>query len=216
MTACARPRLLALCDFNGTIVDRDMLVVLASQAGADPSPYEQGTRADIDRLAQLLTIGRDEAERRIERGVQFDASFGSFVRACAGAGVLLVVVSSGIRELIERYLARRGIYLPLYASEAEMRSDGWRMRFHDDSPSGIDRPASFGARNGEAAGRLSSAMIDLISKQCFSQMLFSPRPTARWNASCAKTGGNAGHSRRSPSFSSAGRQPLGERCESRT
>ena len=139
MTACARPRLLALCDFNGTIVDRDMLVVLASQAGADPSPYEQGTRADIDRLAQLLTIGRDEAERRIERGVQFDASFGSFVRACAGAGVLLVVVSSGIRELIERYLARRGIYLPLYASEAEMRSDGWRMRFHDDSPSGIDK-----------------------------------------------------------------------------
>jgi len=98
-------------------------------------------RADIVRRAHALRYGRDEAERRIEAGIRFDDSFPEFVRACIAAAVELVVLTSGVQELVERYLARREVTLPVVGNAAEFRGDGWRIRFRDESPAGIDKCA---------------------------------------------------------------------------
>lgn len=132
---------LALCDFNGTIVDTDMLRALAAFTDAAQSPFDRGTRADIEHYARQVSLNLAEAEERIEGSVQFDASFIPFERACTVAGVLLVVVTSGIRPLVEQYLRRRNIHLPVFANECEFGEDGWSMRFCDQSPSGIDKDA---------------------------------------------------------------------------
>jgi len=102
-------------------------------------PLERGYRADIARRARALTFDRDEAELRIERGIQFDESFPAFVRACELAAIPIVVLTSGVEELVSRYLARRGVNLPVIGNAVEYRADGWRIRFRDDSLAGIDK-----------------------------------------------------------------------------
>lgn len=135
--------MVVLCDFNGTIVDRDMLDYLASTTDHDaesaPLPLERGYRADIARRAHVLSMDRDEAERRIEAGINFDETFPSFVEACRRTNIEILVLTSGIQELVERYLARRGVTLPVIGNSAEIRSDGWRVHFRDDSLAGIDK-----------------------------------------------------------------------------
>lgn len=136
-------RAVAFCDFNGTIVDRDMLDYLASTAPRFPDgaslPAEREYRSDIVRRARALSLDRDEAERLLEAGIRFDHSFPMFARACAAAGVALLVLTSGIEELVKRYLARRDVNLPVIGNRAEFRSDGWRIHFRDDSLAGIDK-----------------------------------------------------------------------------
>lgn len=136
-----KPCVLALCDFNGTVVDRDMIRLLADEAGIASSPFERGTRDDINYYVQRIHFERDDAESRIDRALLFDQSFLRFERACAAADISLVVATSGIRELVSGYLHRRGIEVPVYASEAEMQPAGWQMQFHDDSIAGIDKAA---------------------------------------------------------------------------
>jgi len=120
-----------------------MLEYLASETGraadSTPLPLERGYRADIARRARALTFDRDEAEAYIERGIQFDDSFPAFACACQLAAIPLFVLTSGVEELVGRYLARRGIDLPVIGNGAEYRSDGWRIRFRDDSLAGIDK-----------------------------------------------------------------------------
>lgn len=138
-----RMSVVAFCDFNGTIVDRDMLDYLASTAESytqSTSPlFEQGYRADIIRRARAIRYGRDEAEQRLDANLRFDDSFVEFQRACAAAGVELLILTSGVQELVERYLARRGVAAPVVGNAADFRGDGWRIRFRDDSPAGIDK-----------------------------------------------------------------------------
>jgi HAD superfamily phosphoserine phosphatase-like hydrolase len=141
-----KPRnVVAFCDFNGTIVDRDMLDYLASttDSGGEnvPTPLERDCRADIERRARALRYSREEAERQIENGIRFDDSFLDFCDACSAACVELLVVTSGVQELVERYLMRRGVALSVIGNAAELRDDGWRVHFRDDSLAGIDKRA---------------------------------------------------------------------------
>ncbi|MDE2482048.1 MAG: HAD-IB family phosphatase [bacterium] len=133
----------AFCDFNGTIVDRDMLDYLASttdkRTESAPLPNERGHRADIARRAKALTLDRADAERRIEDGIHFDESFVPFIAACEEVGIELVVLTSGIQSLVERYLLRRGIRLPIIGNEANMNRSGWVVKFRDESVAGIDK-----------------------------------------------------------------------------
>ncbi|HTX03577.1 MAG TPA: HAD-IB family phosphatase [Candidatus Acidoferrales bacterium] len=155
-------RVVAFCDFNGTIVDRDILDYLASMTRGysenAPLPLEREYRGDIARRARALSFDRDEAERRLEAGIRFDDSFPDFSRACADAGVALVVLTSGIQELVERYLARRGVNLPVVGNSAEFRSDGWRIHFRDDSLAGIDKKSFVESARRE--GRLTVVLGD--------------------------------------------------------
>jgi HAD superfamily phosphoserine phosphatase-like hydrolase len=136
--------IVALCDFNGTIVDRDMLDYLAAFADAKHGcarSSDRGYRSEIARRARAVRFDRDEAERRIEEGLKFDETFPDFQRACENAGVELVILTSGIEELVERYLARRGMHVPVIGNAAEFGTSGWRMHFRDESPAGIDKRA---------------------------------------------------------------------------
>ena len=139
-----------------------MLDYLAStterEAESAPLPLERGYRADIARRAHALRYDRDEAERRIEQGIRFDQTFPAFQVACERASVELLIVTSGIQELVERYLARRGVSAAVVGNEADMRSDGWRVRFRDDSLAGIDK-AGFVER-AHAEGRLAVVIGD--------------------------------------------------------
>jgi len=104
-----------------------------------PLPLEREYRSDIARRARVLAFDRDEAERRLDTGIHFDDSFPSFAHACAMAAVDLRVLTSGIEELVRRYLARRNVELPVIGNRAEFRTDGWRVHFRDDSLAGIDK-----------------------------------------------------------------------------
>jgi 2-hydroxy-3-keto-5-methylthiopentenyl-1-phosphate phosphatase len=132
-----------LCDFNGTIVDRDMLDFLASTTNRDaegaPLQLEGGYRTDISRRARALCMDRDEAERRIEGGIHFDDTFPAFERACVRANIEILILTSGIQELVARYLALRNVFVPVIGNTAEIRPDGWLVQFRDDSPAGIDK-----------------------------------------------------------------------------
>ncbi len=137
---------IVFCDFNGTITDRDMLGTLAapsrhdenSAGTVDSGSSESVTlRAEISSLAASITLSREEAERVLEERLRFDDSFRTFARSCRAAGVELVVLTSGVAELIERYLTRRGIIgLPVIGNEAEYSQTGWRIHFRDRSPDG--------------------------------------------------------------------------------
>lgn len=120
-----------------------MLDYLASTTGSYPDstslPLEREYRSDIARRARALSFDQDEAERRLEAGIHFDDSFPEFARACAGAGVALLVLTSGVEDLVTRYLARRGVNLPVIGNSVEIRNDGWRIHFRDDSLAGIDK-----------------------------------------------------------------------------
>ena len=131
------------CDFNGTVVDRDVIDYLATTVvnkevfAANTSM--KGTRAEIARKAALLRFDLAEAERRIEKGIRFDESFPEFWRACERKGFQFTIVTSGIRDLVERYLRRRGVSARVVANSAEYRLSGWEIRFRDASVSGIDK-----------------------------------------------------------------------------
>jgi|GEM_PF-6281165 len=132
-----------ICDFNGTVVDRDMIDYLAmtaayNEASAETSPI-RGTRAEIARKAALLRFDLAEAERRIEKGIRFDESFPEFWRSCECQGFQFTIVTSGIRELVERYLGRRGVSARVVGNSAEYRLSGWEIHFRDASVAGIDK-----------------------------------------------------------------------------
>ncbi len=134
--------IVALCDFNGTIVDRDMLDYLVAVSDAElgsGSGSDRGYRSEIARRARAVRFDRDEAERCVEEGLKFDETFPDFQRACEDAGIELLVLTSGIEELVERYLARRGVYVPVIGNAAEFDTNGWRVHFRDESPAGIDK-----------------------------------------------------------------------------
>lgn len=118
----------------------DYLAATTAKRQANDTPsFERGSRADISRRAGALSFDRDEAERRIEKGIHFDDSFADFARVCASRGIALVLLTSGVQELVERYLGRRGVSVPVIGNAAEIRPDGWRVHFRDESVAGIDK-----------------------------------------------------------------------------
>lgn len=131
------------CDFNGTVVDRDMIDYLATTVVNDETTATtastRGTRAEIARKAGLLRFDLAEAERRIERGIRFDESFPEFWRSCERRGFRFIIVTSGIRDMVERYLQRRNVSARVVGNSAEYRLSGWEIRFHDESVAGIDK-----------------------------------------------------------------------------
>lgn len=131
------------CDFNGTVVDRDMIDYLATtvvnEEASATTASTRGTRAEIARKAGLLRFGPAEAERRIERGIRFDESFPEFWRSCERRGFQCIIVTSGIRDLVERYLRRRDVSARVVGNSAEYSLSGWGIRFHDESVAGIDK-----------------------------------------------------------------------------
>lgn len=102
--------------------------------------------------ASLIRCTLDEADAVIERESNFDPTFADFAKACESAHVPVMILSSGVAPLIERALTRNGLArIPFRANEVEVRPDGWRIRFRDNSENGHDKAAAVREANAKGA-----------------------------------------------------------------
>lgn len=135
-----------LCDFNGTMTNRDMLAALVDSYGHHEflrrisDARSRGLLSLRERIAaeaRVITCTLDEADARLTSLVEFDTTFIPFYRQRIRGAISLTIVSSGIEELIVRTLDRHGIRrVPLFANGVEPRPDGWRVLFRDSTPEG--------------------------------------------------------------------------------
>jgi 2-hydroxy-3-keto-5-methylthiopentenyl-1-phosphate phosphatase len=93
--------------------------------------------------AAFVSLSLEEAEAAIAQRARVEPTFASFVSACVERGVELTVLSSGIHTLIARALARADLaHVAVCANDAEIRPDGWRMTFRDESDGVHDKAAA--------------------------------------------------------------------------
>jgi 2-hydroxy-3-keto-5-methylthiopentenyl-1-phosphate phosphatase len=118
-----------IVDWDGTITERDSLLMVLEQFG----DWEE-----CQRLGELLFAGKVTLREEIERqfatvtaplDVVVDWAVDN-VRVRPGlpelAALSPIVVSSGFHELIDPVLAREGVTVDLHANNVEARPDGWR------------------------------------------------------------------------------------------
>jgi len=152
-------RVAVFVDYDGTITNRDTFDLLVQRAAgnqvwANLEGRLQGRtmtlRDVLAAQASLIRCTLDEADELIARESIFDPAFADFVRACEAARVPLTILSSGVAPLIERALARNGLaQVAFRANDIEVRPDGWRMRFRDDSDNGHDKAAAVREANAD-------------------------------------------------------------------
>lgn len=126
------------------------MLVAAHANARDWASYEddlQGRRVSLREVLAAQTHfvrgSLDDADALVARRAHVDPSFVTLVRRCKRDGIPIVVLSSGIQPLIERALAREGISdVPVYANDVDPSSDGWTMRFRDESDNGHDKAAA--------------------------------------------------------------------------
>lgn len=133
------------CDFNGTITDGDMLHTLLLASTKDNEALPETCNANecltlrerIALQASKITCTLEEAKSILERSLHLDKTFIDFSKICKKRSVELVVLSSGVQELILWYLSRHGLEaIPVIANSGEFDPRGWRISFRDGSPSG--------------------------------------------------------------------------------
>jgi 2,3-diketo-5-methylthio-1-phosphopentane phosphatase len=138
-------------DYDGTITDADTFDVLVRRLAGD-GPWneiegrlhrgELSLREALEREAELVRIGFDEAAALLEREVRFDPSFAGFVEACEANNVPVTIVSSGVDSLIRLALRREGLErLTVVANSVDALPTGWRFRFRDPVGNGTDKAA---------------------------------------------------------------------------
>jgi 2-hydroxy-3-keto-5-methylthiopentenyl-1-phosphate phosphatase len=123
-------------DWDGTVTERDSLVQVIERFG-DFAVYE----AAEERLGRDLTLHEvialevapiraplDDVVSWVREHVAVRPGFRELARAYRP-----LILSSGLRELIEPVLQREGVALEVRANEVEPWPDGWRVRFRDDA-----------------------------------------------------------------------------------
>lgn len=148
-------------DFDGTITDLDTfdrLVVTCESEDAWRHYESQLTsgaisvRDALEAQARLIRGTVDEVDRLLAHSVRFDPAFAPFVRRCRSQGIALVVLSSGIGELIRRAMVRNDLAeVEVRANDADVSPQGWTMRFADESDNGHDKAAAVRAFQGDGA-----------------------------------------------------------------
>lgn len=129
---------LLVIDFDGTITERDTLELIVEEFG-DP---EVRSRAERE-LSKALTL-HEVIARQYEsvqrpllevlewacQHVRFRPGFHELIEFASSRGWPVIVVSSGVREVIERLLEREGLDgLSLVANSVAADAAGWRVRF---------------------------------------------------------------------------------------
>jgi 2-hydroxy-3-keto-5-methylthiopentenyl-1-phosphate phosphatase len=126
-------------DFDGTITVEETLDALVERFG-DADAHRNAV-AELGRSLTLYeVIARGYGSIRATRAdvlewlletVRFRYGFSEFVRASGNRGWRVIVISSGVRELIEPLLEREGLAgLEVIANELE-GDEGWRVVFRE-------------------------------------------------------------------------------------
>jgi 2-hydroxy-3-keto-5-methylthiopentenyl-1-phosphate phosphatase len=121
-------------DWDGTVTERDTLELVIESFG-DMATYRRTGELMGRALSHDEALADSFATVRAPLG-DVVAHLLAGVRVRAGFHELVerhrpLVVSSGLRELIEPVLSRERVDVELIANTVEPRSDGWRIRFRD-------------------------------------------------------------------------------------
>ncbi|MBI5059634.1 MtnX-like HAD-IB family phosphatase [candidate division KSB1 bacterium] len=125
------------CDFDGTISIPDAVEYLLAEY-ADPYWKELDDRVwrgDLTERAammeqvSLIRASWTTARESLLRGVMIRDGFAEFVNRCRAHDLPIVILSSGLRILIEALLEKAGVHdVEIRAHEVEPLATGWRMQ----------------------------------------------------------------------------------------
>ncbi|AAS50343.2 AAL023Wp [Eremothecium gossypii ATCC 10895] len=148
-------------DFDGTITWQDSNDFLADQYGLGQAARRrlfegviEGTTSFRDGFLQMLESIRlpfDQCVSKVREHVQLDPGFKDMYEWTRREGVPLVVISSGMRPLIEalleQLLGHEALQqIEVIANEVDVRQDGtWCIRYRDESEHGHDKSRSIAA-----------------------------------------------------------------------
>ncbi|MFQ5575854.1 MAG: MtnX-like HAD-IB family phosphatase [Anaerolineae bacterium] len=134
-----------------------------------------------------VTLTWDEARRRLRRHNALDPTFAPFVRWTEEAGIPLVILSSGLEQIIREYLMPANLnHLEVRANRIQVQGRRWQITFWDDTPFGHDKAAAL--REAKAQGFRVAYIGDGISDihaAAAADLLFAKRG-ARLLALCAE------------------------------
>jgi 2-hydroxy-3-keto-5-methylthiopentenyl-1-phosphate phosphatase len=124
------------CDFDGTICIPDAVEYLL-QEFADPRWRELDTlvwsggiteREAMRQQVALIRAAWPVASESLLRGVAIRDGFAEFVARCKDVALPMVILSSGLRILIEQLLDHAGVRgVEVRAHECEPAATGWRL-----------------------------------------------------------------------------------------
>jgi 2-hydroxy-3-keto-5-methylthiopentenyl-1-phosphate phosphatase len=148
-------------DFDGTITRRDCMDALADAYIG----REARRRYDalfmkgechlwqaLDTSLQACGVPLEEAIGFLLGTVELDPSFGRFHAWCRRAGVPLEIVSAGLFEVIQSFLAHAELSAPILANRAAPRAGCFGLApLAADCPTGVDKAAR--VREARALGR---------------------------------------------------------------
>ncbi len=126
------------CDFDGTITNRDSIVLLTERFGDGPSFRSnilkeiQSGRITvfeaIERELKTVRVDWETARSFLEAEIVVDPTFVDFVKWCRQHKIPLQVVSSGLRPVVDHFL--RGLDLTSFAHPVVIKPTGWEY-LHD-------------------------------------------------------------------------------------
>lgn len=185
MTRFDAARLQVFCDFDGTIVDPDTLVLLADRVGGGVADRvavdrllhdgQMTLREALARNLASLRVGFDEAAALLRGTVQLDPGFPAFAAWCAERDIPLSVLSGGLQEIIELFLPAADF--PSLDVRANSLAPGtWECRFRDESAVGHDKRAAVdaAARAGRRTVYVGDGLSDL-EPACAADLVFARR-----------------------------------------
>ena len=121
-------------DFDGTITDRDSIVLLVQEFGGGDryrrdllSEFENGTLSAAEVIAEEIAsvdASWEEVAACLKQTVRVDPTFPGFVNWCRESSVPLCVVSSGLEQIIAFMIGDLGV--PVVAHTARIDGRSWR------------------------------------------------------------------------------------------
>ena len=128
-------------DFDGTITDRDSIVLLVQEFGGGDhyrrdllSEFENGTLSAAEVIAEEVAsvdASWEEVAACLKQRVRVDPTFPAFVNWCHESSIPLCVVSSGLEQIIALMIG--DLDVPVVAHTARIDGRSWRYHRRPES-----------------------------------------------------------------------------------
>jgi 2-hydroxy-3-keto-5-methylthiopentenyl-1-phosphate phosphatase len=116
-------------DWDGTVTERDTLVMLLDAFGRPLPDGSYSFREVMDREMASLRLPLEEAVAWLVEHARVRPGFHQLAKRYRP-----LVVSSSFEETIRPILAREGVELEVMANRVDARPDGWRVLWRDETP----------------------------------------------------------------------------------